>query len=64
MLREILQELDSNLSYDDLDQIIDEVDADGSGTVDFDGNKILKPNSTTSKNYLITFLLFFQNSWK
>ncbi|XKL63390.1 hypothetical protein PGB90_005754 [Kerria lacca] len=37
-LREILQELDNNLSYQDLDQIIEEVDADGSGTVDFEGN--------------------------
>ena len=38
VLREILQELDNNLTYDDLDQIIEEVDADGSGTVDFEGN--------------------------
>lgn len=37
VLREILQELDNNLTCDDLDQIIEEVDADGSGTVDFEG---------------------------
>ncbi|XP_065211040.1 troponin C, isoallergen Bla g 6.0101-like isoform X2 [Planococcus citri] len=36
VLKEILQELDPNLSYSDLEQIIEEVDADGSGTVDFD----------------------------
>jgi len=36
VLREILSELDNNLSSEDLDGIIEEVDADGSGTVDFD----------------------------
>jgi len=36
VLQEILHELDPNLSEDDLDQIIEEVDADGSGTVDFE----------------------------
>jgi len=36
VLREILSELDNNLSTEDLDGIIEEVDADGSGTVDFD----------------------------
>ena len=35
-LKEILQELDSKLSEDELNGIIDEVDEDGSGTVDFD----------------------------
>lgn len=37
MLREILSELDNNMSDEELDQMIDEIDADGSGTVDFDG---------------------------
>lgn len=37
VLREILSELDNNMSDDELDQMIDEIDADGSGTVDFDG---------------------------
>ena len=36
-LRGILQELDDKLSSQDLDMIIEEIDADGSGTVDFDG---------------------------
>jgi len=36
VLREILKELDSQISEEDLDGIIEEVDADGSGTVDFD----------------------------
>lgn len=49
MLREILSELDNNMSDEELDQMIDEIDADGSGTVDFDGksctyinNKVLR----------------------
>lgn len=40
VLREILAELDSNLTKDELDMMIAEIDSDGSGTVDFDG----KPN--------------------
>jgi len=35
-LREILKELDDKLSDEDLDGMIEEIDADGSGTVDFD----------------------------
>ncbi|XP_014102787.1 troponin C [Bactrocera oleae] len=36
VLRDILRELDDKLSASDLDMIIEEIDADGSGTVDFD----------------------------
>ena len=36
-LKEILQELDPKLSNAELDGIIDEIDGDGSGTVDFQG---------------------------
>lgn len=35
-LKEILKELDSKLTNDDLENIIEEVDEDGSGTLDFD----------------------------
>ena len=35
-LKEILRELDNKLTEDDLDSIIEEVDQDGSGTLDFD----------------------------
>jgi len=35
-LREILQALDDKLGPEDLDGIIEEIDTDGSGTVDFD----------------------------
>ena len=36
-LKEILRELDSKLTEEELDGIIEEVDTDGSGTLDFDG---------------------------
>ncbi|MPC93774.1 Troponin C, isoform 1 [Portunus trituberculatus] len=39
-LKEILRELDNKLTEEDLDGIIDEVDEDGSGTLDFDGKTI------------------------
>ena len=35
-LREIIAELDPRLTSDDLDGIIEEIDEDGSGTMDFD----------------------------
>merc|ERR1719200_28354 len=35
-LKEILKELDNKLTEEDLDNIIEEVDEDGSGTLDFD----------------------------
>ncbi|GJQ82103.1 hypothetical protein Trydic_g15890 [Trypoxylus dichotomus] len=37
LLREILKELDDKITPTDLDQMIEEIDADGSGTVDWDG---------------------------
>lgn len=37
-LKEILGALDDKLNSSDLDGIIAEIDTDGSGTVDFDGN--------------------------
>ena len=36
VLKEILREIDSTLNEHNLDQIVDEVDEDGSGTIDFD----------------------------
>lgn len=36
-LKEILRELDDQLTNEELDMMIDEIDSDGSGTVDFDG---------------------------
>ena len=40
-LKEILKELDSQLSEEELEGIIEEVDTDGSGTLDFDGKEKL-----------------------
>ena len=37
VLKEILRELDNKLTEEDLDNIVDEVDEDSSGTLDFDG---------------------------
>ncbi|XP_033231450.1 troponin C, isoallergen Bla g 6.0201-like [Belonocnema kinseyi] len=36
VFRDILHELDENLSPEELDMMIEEIDADGSGTLDFD----------------------------
>ena len=36
VLKEILREIDPTLTEGDLDNIIEEVDEDGSGTMDFD----------------------------
>lgn len=40
-LREILRALDDKLTEDELDEMIAEIDTDGSGTVDFDGKRYL-----------------------
>lgn len=37
VFRDILHELDDKLSPEELDLMIEEIDADGSGTLDFDG---------------------------
>jgi len=41
-LKEILRELDDQLTNEELDMMIDEIDSDGSGTVDFDGEYRIK----------------------
>jgi calmodulin len=41
VLREILRELDDKVTKEDLDMMIEEIDSDGSGTVDFDGETFL-----------------------
>lgn len=40
-LKEILKELDDQLTEQELDIMIEEIDSDGSGTVDFDGELAL-----------------------
>lgn len=53
-LKEILAALDDKLSNSDLDGIIAEIDTDGSGTVDFDGE-----SSSTLKVLLRDTEMFF-----
>lgn len=60
-LKEILAALDDKLNNSDLDGIIAEIDTDGSGTVDFDGNFF----SISSKIQFYNINLFsWQNSWR
>lgn len=62
-LKEILRELDDQLTDHELDGMIEEIDSDGSGTVDFDGNQ----NYTlyVHSNFFTEILLsLFQNSWR
>ena len=47
VFRDILHELDDKLSPEELDLMIEEIDADGSGTLDFDGTKKTKKNTHT-----------------
>lgn len=49
-MREILKELDDKITTEDLDMMIQEIDSDGSGTVDFNGK--LDNNLISPKMYL------------
>lgn len=51
VLREILRELDNTITSQDLDDMIEEIDSDGSGTVDFDGKL------TLDDIFLINFII-------
>lgn len=74
VLRDILHELDDKITPSDLDLMIDEIDADGSGTVDFEGIKLHKRNmeNLPHKHEINSLFLFadaktktiFQNSWR
>lgn len=57
VLREILAELDNNLTKDELDMMIAEIDSDGSGTVDFDGKLCFI--CSFAVNYINSFLTEF-----
>lgn len=50
-LKQILHEIDDTLTEVDLNGIIEEIDEDGSGTVDFDGNTAMQ--SLSQCRYLI-----------
>ena len=53
-LKEILRELDNKLTEDDLLNIIEEVDEDGSGTLDFDGESVHDFPVSVFKNLFIS----------
>lgn len=55
-LREILRALDDKLTADELDEMIAEIDTDGSGTVDFDGKKVSVLNQV--KHVIVMFFFF------
>ena len=61
VLREILAALDDKLTPEDLDGIIEEIDEDGSGTIDFDGNIIglIQTLSVPINNQFIFFYTEF-----
>lgn len=58
VFRDILHELDDKLSPEELDLMIEEIDADGSGTLDFDGIFIVSLLSFSSTHKLDRKLLF------
>lgn len=49
VLRQILHEIDDAISPGDLNLMIEEIDADGSGTVDFEGNFFFQINSESKR---------------
>lgn len=66
-LKEILRELDDQLTDHELDGMIEEIDSDGSGTVDFDGKIIFLHFFSINEIDCLsntTFVFFLQNSWK
>lgn len=56
-LKEIMRELDDKLSDEELNGMIAEIDSDGSGTVDFDGEFGTQTGSWIKLN-LIFFCIF------
>ena len=58
VLKEILRELDNKLTEEDLDNIVDEVDEDSSGTLDFDGKTIAFVTKIKKQ-----FSFFLCNTW-
>ena len=64
VFRDILHELDDKLSPEELDLMIEEIDADGSGTLDFDGTMIFYYLHIAYFNIFDNLCIFhsFQNS--
>ncbi len=64
-LKEILHELDAKLTDRELDGIIEEIDGDGSGTVDFDGKLeiVLIPFEIDLISSLFHFRIHGNDDW-
>lgn len=62
----ILRELDGAVPETELDDIVDEIDADGSGTVDFEGKYLNEPNCGNLHHALMPRLVLFrqQSLWR
>lgn len=54
VFRDILHELDDKLSPEELDLMIEEIDADGSGTLDFDG---IESDSSDHNHFTIKIII-------
>lgn len=61
-LKEILRELDDQLTDGELDGMIEEIDSDGSGTVDFDGELTFIPVEELCTDHNYSSLS--QSSWR
>lgn len=71
VFRDILHELDDALSPEELDMIIEEVDTDGSGTLDFEGRPIThrvngssRPMPPVDQSGYVKRWFALQNSWR
>lgn len=68
VFRDILHELDDALSPEELDMIIEEVDTDGSGTLDYDGEILRDAQVLIHSVFVYTYLtspaFILQNSWR
>lgn len=58
-LKEIMRELDDKLSDEELDGMIAEIDSDGSGTVDFDGEFDMQSGSWIKLNLIFSVSSFY-----
>lgn len=61
LLREILKELDEKMTPSDLDEMIEEIDIDGSGTVDWEGK--LKMDNNYWFNNIYIFRVQSYDDW-
>lgn len=63
-LREILKALDDKLTEDELDEMIAEIDTDGSGTVDFDGKCSVLVNHMFDNRFVVIHRIHGNDDWR